>query len=146
MRLIDARTGIEVLDRDACLRLLRAHGVGRIAAMSGGRPILLPVNYAMDDDRVVFRTAPGTKLSAAVRGAPVAFEIDASDPVFQTGWSVMVAGWAEEVVDPDAVDRLEGLQLRSWSPGEKSHWVAVRPESITGRRVVSLTAGTADDG
>jgi uncharacterized protein len=140
MRLIDTRTGIEVLDREACLRLLRSHTVGRLGALSGGRPIVLPINYAMDDDSVVFRTAAGTKLSAAVRGAPVAFEIDHADPLWQTGWSVMVSGWAEEVIDPEAIERLEELPLRPWAPGAKEHWVSVNPEGITGRRVVGLAA------
>lgn len=138
MRLIDDRTGIEVLERSACLRLLRSNSVGRVAAMSGGRPILLPVNYAMDDESVVFRTAPGTKLSAAVRGAPVAFEIDHADPVFHTGWSVVVVGWAEEIVDPSARERLDGLGLRPWAPGEKEHWVSINAESISGRRVAHV--------
>jgi hypothetical protein len=106
--------------------------------MSGGRPIVLPINYVMDGENVVFRTAAGAKLTAAVRGAPVAFEIDHTDPVFQAGWSVMVSGWAEEVLEREAVERFELLPLHTWAPGEKSHWVSVKPESITGRRVVSL--------
>lgn len=138
MRLIDDRTGVEVLERDACLRLLRSNSVGRVAAMSGGRPIVLPVNYAMDGDSVVFRTAPGTKLTAAVRGAAVAFEIDHADPVFHTGWSVMVSGWAEEVIDAEAIERLERLPLRAWAPGEKEHWVRISAEAVTGRRVAHV--------
>jgi nitroimidazol reductase NimA-like FMN-containing flavoprotein (pyridoxamine 5'-phosphate oxidase superfamily) len=140
VRLIDDRTGIEVLDRGACLRLLRANNVGRIGVLDGGRPVVLPVNYAMDAETVVFRTASGTKLAAAVRGAPVCFEIDHSDPVYQTGWSVVVHGWAEEVLREEAIGRLDELPLRSWAPRDLDHWVVVTPESIGGRRVVALTA------
>lgn len=135
MRLIDARTGIEVVDRDGCLRLLASQSVGRVAALDGGRPICLPVNYALDGERVVFRTAAGTKLDAAVRGAPVAFEVDSTDPVHQAGWSVMVSGRAEEVLHPDEIARLEALPLRPWAPAEKNHWVAIRGDEITGRRI-----------
>jgi nitroimidazol reductase NimA-like FMN-containing flavoprotein (pyridoxamine 5'-phosphate oxidase superfamily) len=145
MRLIDARTGIETLDRTVCLRLLRSHTVGRIAAVSGGRPIVLPINYAMDDEAVVFRTAAGTKLSAAVRGSLVAFEIDHTDPIWQSGWSVMVSGTAEEVIDPTVLERLEQLPLRTWAPGAKDHWVRIAPEGLTGRRIVGIAASQAED-
>lgn len=135
MRMVDNNTGIEVLDREACLRLLPTQSVGRVASAPGGRPVCLPVNFVLDGDRVVFRTAAGTKLDAAVRGAPVAFEVDSLDSVQQAGWSVVVSGVAEEVTDPDEIARLAELPLRPWSVHDKSHWVAVRPESITGRRI-----------
>ena len=35
----------------------------------------MPVNYALLDDEVVFRTDPGTKLSAALMRTMVAFEV-----------------------------------------------------------------------
>jgi nitroimidazol reductase NimA-like FMN-containing flavoprotein (pyridoxamine 5'-phosphate oxidase superfamily) len=138
VKLVDATTGIEVLGRETCLHLLRECSVGRVAAMSDARLMVLPVNYAMDDDQVVFRTAPGTKLAAAVRGAPVAFEIDHADEVFQSGWSVMVSGFAELATDAEHIDRLEKLGLRPWAPGERDNWVVIQTETISGRRVVGL--------
>ena len=123
------------MDRESCLEQLAAGSLGRIAALSGGRPICLPVNYLVDDDRIVFRTASGTTFDAAVRGAPVAFEIDDSDPETHSGWSVMVSGVAEEILHPDEIARLEQLPLEPWVPGEMQHWVAIRIESVSGRRV-----------
>ena len=76
--MVDGRSGIEVLDRDQCLALLETDVVGRLAVVAGGAPAVFPVNYAMDSDAVVFRTAPGTKLDAGVR-APACFEIDFFD-------------------------------------------------------------------
>ena len=67
MQLIDDRTGIERLTRDECLELLRDQQVGRLAVVSHGRPLIFPVNFAMDGEAVVFRTDPGTKFDAAVR-------------------------------------------------------------------------------
>ena len=103
--------------------------------------IVLPVNYAMDGEQIVFRTAAGSKLTAAVRRAPVTFEIDHADTAFQTGWSVMVSGFADEAIEAEHIARLEALPLRSWAPGEKDHWVVIAPESITGRRVVATESG-----
>jgi nitroimidazol reductase NimA-like FMN-containing flavoprotein (pyridoxamine 5'-phosphate oxidase superfamily) len=100
----------------------------------GGQPIILPVNYAMDGSRVVFRTDPGTKLFAAV-GHPVAFEIDGSDTMYHEGWSVLVVGTAEEVCDEAEIARLSRLQLAPWESGPKAHWVRIHPSAITGRRL-----------
>jgi nitroimidazol reductase NimA-like FMN-containing flavoprotein (pyridoxamine 5'-phosphate oxidase superfamily) len=138
MQLIDPKTGIEVLDRAECIRLLGTQQVGRIAVVIGGRPIVLPVNYVLDGEDVVFRTADGTKFDAAVRGATVGFEIDHLDSVFQTGWSVLVGGRAELITDAATLAHVRALPLRPWSSHDKSNWVRVPVDEVTGRRVVSL--------
>lgn len=138
MRLIDPRTGIEVLDRDECLQLLRSQFVGRLAVVEDGTPMILPVNYAMDADTIVFRTAEGTKFDAAVRGGPVAFEIDHTDPVYQIGWSVVVTGHARLITDEAGLERARALPLRPWSDHAKSNWVGIHAEGATGRRIVSV--------
>jgi uncharacterized protein len=138
MRLIDPRTGIEVLDRAECVRLLETQSVGRLAVVDEGSPVILPVNYVIDDDHVVFRTAEGTKLDAAARQGPVAFEIDQTDPVYHTGWSVVVRGSAEVATDDVLLARLRALPLRPWSTHEKSNWVRIRLVHVTGRRIVSV--------
>jgi nitroimidazol reductase NimA-like FMN-containing flavoprotein (pyridoxamine 5'-phosphate oxidase superfamily) len=140
MRLVDGRSGVEVMDRATCLERLAEGSLGRIAALSGGRPICLPVNYVVDEDRIVFRTARGTTFDAAVRGAPVAFEIDDTDPEAHTGWSVVVSGIAKEILHPDEVARLEKLPLQPWVPGDMHHWVAIQIESVSGRRVRPSTS------
>lgn len=141
MRLIDERTGLEVLDRYRCLRLLAANHLGRVAVVDGGRPLILPVNYILDDEAVLFRTAPGSKFDAAVRGAEVAFEIDSADPLYHTGWSVLGSGRAEEVTDPDELDRISRLPLRPWAAGEKAHVIRVRLDQVSGRRIVHVAEG-----
>ncbi|MBK9179101.1 MAG: pyridoxamine 5'-phosphate oxidase family protein [Acidimicrobiales bacterium] len=141
MRLIDERTGLEVLDRHECLKLLAADHIGRVAVVDGGRPLVLPVNYVLDGESVLFRTAPGTKFDLAVRGANVAFEIDAADPLYHTGWSVLGNGLAEEVTDPAELARIADLPLRPWAAGEKPHVVRVRLEQLNGRRIVHVAEG-----
>lgn len=97
---------------------------------------MLPVNYTMDGEHVVFRTAPGSKLSAVGR-APVCFEIDAFDRGAHTGWSVVVHGRLEEVTDhhPAELGRLRATGLSPWLPVGRDHWLRIVPERISGRRI-----------
>lgn len=132
---IDRRTGLEELDRDACLTLLEHAPLGRLAVVVGGRPLVFPVNFALDGTAIVMRTDPGTKLHAA-RNHSVAFECDGVDTQYHTGWSVLVLGDAEEVVRPVEIARLERLPLGPWCPGPKATWLRLRAQSISGRRIL----------
>jgi len=138
MRMIDDRTGLEVLAQDECLRLLNTQGVGRVAVVAGGRPMIFPVNYVVDGRTIVFRTDAGTKLDGVTSGFSVAFEIDGIDALYHAGWSVLVSGVGRHVVDATEVAALTELPLRPWVPGEKSHWVRVRPDTMTGRRISTV--------
>lgn len=131
----DTRTGLEVIDRKACLELLAQEELGRLGLIEGGAPLVLPINYALDGDQVVFRTAPGTKLDLA-HGHPACFEIDDYDRTARTGWSVVVRGHLQEItpVEKARWERVQDLP-DPWAEGPKAHVLAVVPESITGRRV-----------
>ena len=136
MKYVDARTGIQVLDREECLALLAQDVIGRLAVMSGVGPVIFPVNYALDGDAIVFRTAPGTKLDAGPR-APASFEIDDFDRATRSGWSVVVVGRLEEATPFDAavLERVQSLPVEPWAQGDKPHWMRLVPTRITGRRV-----------
>jgi len=138
MRLIDGRTGIEVIERAECLDLLRSDDNGRVAVVDAGHPVIFPVNYAMDGELIVFRTAEGTKLDATLRGGPVSFEIDDTDRHTRTGWSVIVTGWARVVSSPTRAAELERLDLKPWSTHAKDNWVEIHAERISGRRIVAV--------
>jgi hypothetical protein len=138
--LIDTASHLETIERDDCVHLLTAHGLGRLAIVTNAQPMIVPVNYAMDGDRVVFRTDVGGKLSAAAVGQLVAFEIDGYDRMYHEGWSVVVVGAAEQVHDDDEVTRLESLPVGPWAPGPHAHWVRIRPSAITGRRIARRAA------
>jgi hypothetical protein len=128
------RTGLEELTPLECLRLARTCAWGRLAVVVGGRPLVFPVNFALDGGAVVLRTDEGTKLDGA-RGGPVAFECDDVDRLYHTGWSVLITGNAEEVKDAVEITRLGQLPLGPWSPGPKPVWLRIRPRTITGRRI-----------
>lgn len=126
-----ADSTLEDIPREECLQLLRAMAVGRIAvAMPGQAPLVVPVNYVVDGETVVFRSDEGSKV-AALRVGPVAFETDFVDPVHRTGWSVLIRGVAYEATQWE----IEHVGLESWVSGPKAHWVRIVPESITGRRI-----------
>ena len=130
------RTRTDDLSRDECLQLLQEQSfVGRIGFLLDGRPMVLPVNYLADATSVVFVTAAGTKLSAVGGGAPVAFEVDYSRPLYHHGWSVVVRGVAHEVTDPDELDGLRRGPLHSWVTPASEHWVRISIEEISGRRI-----------
>jgi nitroimidazol reductase NimA-like FMN-containing flavoprotein (pyridoxamine 5'-phosphate oxidase superfamily) len=128
---------LEQLTIAECHALLGSHHLGRLAFLdrAGVMPMIIPVNYLFHDERVVFRTDPGSKLTAALHDAPVAFEVDGADEQRQLGWSVVVRGHAEEVTDADERERLSGTPLVTWAPGAKAHYVRVNPRMVTGRRI-----------
>jgi nitroimidazol reductase NimA-like FMN-containing flavoprotein (pyridoxamine 5'-phosphate oxidase superfamily) len=133
----DRQTGLEALPREDCLALLRAQEVGRFVCVAGGQPHIVPVNYVLDGETIVFRTDMGTKLREAERAA-VAFEIDGLDRVARTGWSVVVHGRAEEITTFDGPVRLRSLRdlgVDPWAGGPKLHWIGIQPFTITGRRI-----------
>src|ERR671913_2269001 len=108
------RNGLEVLAPDECLRLLATATLGRIGVTSGALPTVLPINFRVDGDRILFRTGVGTKLDAATSGAVVAFEADDFDAMYHSGWSVVITGVARPVEDPN--DHLVHRTPR-WAPG-----------------------------
>lgn len=114
---------------------LAAGSVGRVAVSQAALPVVVPVNYAVLDGDIVIRTGAGTKLDAALAGAVVAFEIDAVDPIYHEGWSVMVQGRAHEVVDPDELMRARALPLTPWAAGARDRFVRIASERITGRKI-----------
>lgn len=130
------RHGLEVLDETTCWQLLETHYVGRLAVSIANQPEIFPVNYVVDGRTLVFLTGEGTKLAAAVLGAGVAFEIDGADPLFHTGWSVLVRGRAREVEALDELMVVEELPLAAWGPADKRRWVRVEPLTVSGRRIL----------
>jgi uncharacterized protein len=128
---------IQALGREECLQLLATQQVGRLGFVNDGHPDVLPVNYVLDGDAVVFATSPGTKLWAATR-TPVAFEVDSIDAPTRSGWSVVIHGLAQEItgLDPASVmERIHGLTLSPWPGGERLNMVRLPAMSMSGRRV-----------
>ena len=123
------------LDAQECRDRLSTHGVGRVSVSTSRGPAIIPVNYSVVDDAIVFRTAPDAS-PAAARGAEVAFEVDHIDEALSQGWSVLVVGRARQVTDPAAGRRLADKAYSApWPGGSRDLWLRIEPTSMTGRRI-----------
>jgi len=127
--------GLEILSFDRCLQLLATVPVGRVSFFADGEIVVLPVNFVMDSQAPVFRTARGSKLSAAQGQDVVAFEADEYDPGTRSGWSVLINGRAYAVYEDEEIERLGQLGVSPWaSPENRPFWIRIRPSSVTGRQ------------
>ena len=132
------RTGsgeVASLDEADCYIRLRSRSLGRVAVKLADDLVILPVYYAVMDDDIVFRTAPGTKLDAAALNTKVAFEVDGVSP----GWSVLVRGHAEELREHDAQVHARALLGNDWPAGDREQLVRIRAERVTGRSLPPAT-------
>jgi uncharacterized protein len=133
---------LEVLDRSTCLGLLQTVVIGRVAWVTdSGDAAVVPVNFVMVDDGIVFRTAEGHKLDAVQEGRRLCFEADDVEPALHVGWSVMITGTAEVVTDADEIRRLELSPLAPWDPAPKPFFVRIRASEMTGRRIPLRSGG-----
>lgn len=121
-----------ILDEPTCWDLLGSTEVGRLAISIANHPDIFPINYVADRASIVFRTAEGTKLAAAVLGDGVAFEIDGEAD--GDAWSVVVKGQAVEVDDMQELFAAADLPLYPWHAAPKHRYVRIHPELVTGRR------------
>ena len=128
-------SALRELSRARCLELLATTMVGRVGVSVRALPVILPVRYLVIGERVVFRSAPGTKLEAAIHRSVVAFQADAYDPYGAWGWSVLVQGVASELATPFALDQARGLRTGSWIQldDELARFVSVETTLMTGR-------------
>jgi nitroimidazol reductase NimA-like FMN-containing flavoprotein (pyridoxamine 5'-phosphate oxidase superfamily) len=134
-------TGVIVLPEHTCWTMLRSAEVARLAVAIDGQPDIFPINFVVEHGTIVFRTAEGSKLSAAVSNR-VAFEADGYDAQANEAWSVVIKGRAEEI--KQLHERIESIDLPlfPWHAAPKSHFVRIVPDIISGRRfhVVDSTA------
>ena len=131
----DDTVWVDELDEDVCWTLLASRPVGRIAFVSEGDLMVLPINHAIDDRTVVFRTGATELMERLAHGATVAFEVDDADRAVETGWSVLVRGQCSEITDAGELEQARALGLHHWAPGPREHWLRVAPWSVTGRAI-----------
>lgn len=126
------------LSYEECLELLRSRDLGRLAVVVDGVPMVFPVNYAIDGEAIVIRTAMGTKWEAA-RDHRVSFEVDEVDLPHGSVWSVLAIGRAvaAEIEGPHAAHPVV--------PGDKPSVLRITIERATGRRLITDAGGLAFD-
>ena len=140
-----SEAGLVILSEEECAALVATRQIGRVGVTLGALPVILPVNYGVIDDDVVFATAEGTKLRAAADRAVVAFEVDDFDAVDQRGWSVLIVGRAREVGDPEELDRVRSLHLQPWAGGTRDRFIRISTEFMSGRATGRPVGSMAND-
>ena len=127
----DLNGAVVTLSEEQCWNLLSRYQLGRLALDVGGGPDIFPVNYVTDGPRVLFRTAPGSKLAGLTQNPRVAFEVDEFDD--EHGASVILKGVAHRLELQSEIDEADALPLRPWIPTLKYRWVRITPTQISGR-------------
>ncbi len=130
MSLID--DGASILPVTQCWDLLAGVTLGRLVTSVDGQPEIFPVNYVVQRHTVLFRTAEGTKLVSTAINNRVLFEVD--DHNVAEGWSVIIKGTARSLRTNEEIEEAERAQVLPWTASEKSHYVRIIPDVVTGRR------------
>lgn len=123
---------VRIMSDELCWERLRAEEFGRMAFHLADEVHIIPINYAIDGQRIVFRTAEGSKLLGVVMNDDVAFEIDRIDQDDENAWSVIARGRASILEGEDARNA-DNLRLRPWVSTEKFNVVAITVDEISGR-------------
>ncbi len=124
------------LPDDKCHELLSAGVVGRVGICVDGTPRIIPVNYAVIDDAIVFRTAPYTLLGSEAWTHKLAFQVDHLDYERQKGWSVLATGPGELITDERELAAIRSFwDPRPWAAGNRLLYIRLRWEELTGRRL-----------
>jgi nitroimidazol reductase NimA-like FMN-containing flavoprotein (pyridoxamine 5'-phosphate oxidase superfamily) len=127
-----------------CAELLGRSKVGRVAVCSPDGPHVVPVNYAILDGALVFRTSPYTVVGTHGRDAVVALEIDEVDEEREAGWSVVARGRAVAVTDPDDVAAIRrAWSSPPWAAGMRTLYLRISRPEMTGRRLAPTTLTSA---
>lgn len=125
--------GITELTAEQCWQMLREEEFGRLAFRLVDEVHITPINYAVDGETIIFRTAAGEKLLGVVMSSEVAFEIDTF--AGESARSVVARGTAR-LLGEDEEHRAENVPLRSWVGTSKYNVVEVLPTTLTGREFV----------
>ena len=121
---------VTVLTQEECWDLLRSHELGRLGFHLLDQVHIVPINYTVDEDTLLFRTAEGNKLVGVVMHGDVVLEIDEYDD--DSAWSVVVRGTAR-LLDEHSAHRADNLPLRPWVDSPKYNVVEITPSEVTGR-------------
>ena len=117
----------DAISEQECWYLLATTSVGRVALSVRALPMILPVQYYLDDRNIAaclgHRVLPERSLDEAI----IAFAADSIDPWTRAGWSVEVQG--RSVLSREAEF---GTACPQHSPGQV---VLIEPTTLTGHRV-----------
>ena len=125
---------VEELGERECLELLETKQVGRVAYNDADGPVVMPVNYVLQDSMVLFRVAPYSQLADRLRDGAASFQVDHVDEATRTGWSVLVRGHATRAKNWELPE--SDSRPTPWAAGNRNLHVRLSPHHISGVRLV----------
>ena len=129
----EGRAGLEHIGEPESWQHLEGAQVCRLAFPLDGRIELVPANYLAIEQRLLFRTVPGSVIHRA-GGTPVVLEVDGWTD--RDAWSVVVRGPLQRVEDGDRIRQADAVGLDPWPTREQpaSVLLEVVPLEVQGRR------------
>lgn len=128
----DFENPIEILKEDEALELMGDQQLGRLVVRIKDDFDIYPLNYVVNEGKIYFRTAEGSKLFTVSINDRVLFEAD--DHTEDKAWSVIAKGRARILERTDEIQEADELPLKPWLPTLKYNYVEITPEEISGRR------------
>ena len=117
-----------------CRALLVRQRAGRVAVSTPDGPHIIPLNYSVVDESIVFRTTPFSVLATYGRNAKLAFEVDHFRDEHRLGWSVVARGRADVVNDPEALNRIRKVCAPlPWADGSRNLYFRLPWKELSGR-------------
>jgi hypothetical protein len=117
-----------------CRALLARQRAGRVAVATPDGPHIIPLNYSVVGESIVFRTTPFSVLATYGRNAKLAFEVDHFRDEQRLGWSVVARGRADVVTDPAELDRIrKGVVPLPWADGSRNLYFRLDWKELSGR-------------
>lgn len=120
------------LSTEECWLRLGLGTRGRLGVSADDSPGIYPVDYAVDDRTILFRTGSGEKLDRLRNNDRVVFEVDGE--IGHGAWSVVVTGVARELDDEPEPRSAAIDMLPPWAPIAPYVYVRVVPSVVRGRR------------
>lgn len=118
---------------DECWEHLARCSIGRMAYVDRDGPVVVPLNYRVDDHQIWVRTASYDHLAIHLPHQQAAFEVDQVDEHAHTGWSVLIRGRAEHVMAGPGGSPSDWPDPDPWPGGVRWMTFCLFPREVTGR-------------
>jgi len=116
--------------------------VGRVAIVVGALPEIVPVNFQVAGETVVFGVHSQSALAGGHEGMVVAFQVDSFDPERESGWHVHAIGTLCQVLGAEELAVAGGTVPASWARGEEAERVVQIELAVVSGYVVEAAAST----
>lgn len=125
---------ILVLSDGQCWRLLEHTRHGRLGLRVNDVLDLFPINFLAREQKIYFRTAPGSKLAELTVNPQVIVQADGI--LSDQAWSVLARGRARVLECDEEIAYAEGLGIQPWIPTYRDFYVEVDVSRVTGRHFI----------